>query len=155
MDLVQRLNVHQIRGQSEPKHHSENGQGPGGYNYGGFNIFGVLYCAAAKDPSDPACWGTKLSFTGGAFQGSWSLDAYAKAAENPPSLTGGAIASRSSGSADPLDPSQLINLKPAPNPAATSRAYVCTAIQGAILQLRPSQGGGLAALQTMYRKSCQ
>jgi hypothetical protein len=61
-------------------------EGPGGSaigGYGGHNIFDATHCAAENDPSDPDCWGVKLSLKGGMFQWSWSLEAYHTAAEKP------------------------------------------------------------------------
>jgi RHS repeat-associated protein len=145
-------------------------EGPGGYDYGGVNVFVALECAAQNNPGDTGCWGVKLSLSGGALQGSWSLDGFAAAAAKPldylslgvygfgkpigPYLFGplGVFP-------DPLDPSRLISLKPAPFPAPTSRAYVCQPMQMEIRQLQlqtgnPSAVKQLAALQAMYQKAC-
>jgi RHS repeat-associated protein len=133
-------------------------EGPGGNDYGGVNTLVAAGCAAVNDSSDPGCWGAKLSFSGGLLQGNWSLDNYAAAQNPPPPKLGFAPVPPS----DPLDLSRLFSasLKPSPLPNPTSRAYVCPAITTQIQQLQlqggdPSVAKQLAALRTMYQKSCQ
>ena len=141
-------------------------EGPGGYSYGGVDALVALGCAAANDPSDPGCWGVKLSLNGGLLQGSWSLQGYADAAFKPlkylfqvpgvpPFIPPLPLATP-----DPLDPDKLVSFRPNPLPNPTSRSYVCPALVTEIRQLQlqsvgnPSIVSQLAALQAMYQKSC-
>jgi RHS repeat-associated protein len=134
-------------------------EGPGGYSYQGVDALVALDCAAENNSADNGCWGVKLSLNGGLLQGSWSLDAYAAAAE-PPSFK--PFFGSSGPRPDPLDPSQLIGtgLKPSPLPNPTASSYVCPALVTQIRQLQlqsvgnPSIASQLAALQAMYQKSC-
>jgi hypothetical protein len=152
-----------VTGNSQPNLPAMKFQGPGGSvigGYGGFNIFGALHCVAENDPSDPACWGVKLTLKGGMFQWSWSPDAYAAAAEKPipyqpsPSPTGGPPVPVIP-APDPLDPSrQLIGLTLTPIPSPTARAYVCPAIQRQ-LAIQTGSSQQVAALLALYQKSCQ
>jgi hypothetical protein len=110
-------------------------EGPGGYSYGGVNAFVALSCAWANNPADPGCWGVSVSLSGGTYQGSWSLNAYATDASKPLALCqqptfGGfsypTVCFATLVNPDPLNPIllQYNTNKPSPLPNPTKGSYV-------------------------------
>jgi hypothetical protein len=127
------------------------------------NTYGKTGGGGGSRPSDPGCWGAKLSLNGGTFQGSWSLDGFAADQKKlfEIYLQGGGLFPSQMRigtllvNGDYIAPS--LNLSaPSSLPNPTSRAYICGPAAAAIQQLllQNASAKQLAPFQAVFNKSC-
>jgi RHS repeat-associated protein len=148
-----------LNAEAQPNLRFMKNQGPGtSKDYtGGFNIFSALSCAAANDPSDPACWGVRVTLKGGMFQWSWGPDAYAgdRAKESEVWEKGRTVLNFQSPdkrigtllvNGDPLF--TQLDLRPTANPSPIAQTYICALFASAL------QRGNLSLVLALNQKSC-